>query len=73
MINEIKTKIAIITAEAIGNQILVTHQYRHFKTGVERVNRYWLNHCHLARLIKFKQVDALLRYAKAFDKSEHAA
>ena len=73
MINEIKTRTAAITAEAVGNQILVTHSYRHAKTGVERSTRYWLEHYHLARLIKFKQVDAMLRYARKFDKSERVA
>ena len=73
MINEIKTRTATITAEAAGNQILVTHSYRHAKTGVERSTRYWLEHYHLARLIKFKQVDAMLRYARKFDKSERVA
>ena len=73
MINEIKTRTATITAEVVGNQILVTHSYRHVKTGVERSTRYWLEHYHLARLIKFKQVDAMLRYARKFDKSERVA
>ena len=73
MINEIKTRTATITAEAARGKILVTHSYRHAKTGVERSTRYWLEHYHLARLIKFKQVDALLRYARKFDKSERVA
>ena len=73
MINEIKTRTATITAEAVDSQILVTHSYRHAKTGIERSTRYWLEHYHLARLIKFKQVDAMLRYARKFDKSERVA
>ena len=73
MINELKTRTATITAEAVHGKILVTHSYRHAKTGVERSTRYWLKHYHLARLIKFKQVDALLRYARKFDKSERMA
>lgn len=73
MINEIKTRTATITTEAVDNKILVTHSYRHAKTGIERSTRYWLEHYHLARLIKFKQVDALLRYARKFDKSERVA
>ena len=73
MINEIKTRTATITAEVVGNRILVTYSYRHVKTGVERSTRYWLKHYHLARLIKFKQVDAMLRYARKFEKSERVA
>ena len=73
MINEIKTRTAVITAEAVDNQILVTHSYRHAKTGVERSTQYWLEHYHLARVVRFKQVDALLRYARKFDKSERVA
>ena len=73
MINEIKTRTATITAEAVHGKILVTHSYRHAKTGVERSTRYWLDHCHLARVVRFKQVDALLRYARKFDKSERVA
>lgn len=73
MINEIKTRTATITAQAVGNQILVTHSYRHAKTGIERSTRYWLEHYHLARVVRFKQVDAMLRYARKFDKSERVA
>ena len=73
MINQIKNRTATVTAQAVGNQILVIHHYRHAKTGIERATNYWLDHRHLMRLLKFKQVNAMVRYAKAFDKSERIA